>query len=93
MHVTRFDMPQAIWHDAIIASELGKNPDRVRTKTVPTYCHWKGIAYYYDISVDGDVNAGAAWTYRTPYTVSRVITDHIAFWNGVEVLGAPAGTG
>ena len=102
-------MPQAIWDNAVIAesddiemvegnayfpiASVKMEHLHESTATVPTYCHWKGIAYYYDVSVDGDVNVGAAWTYRTPYTVSRVITDHIAFWNGVEVLGAPAETG
>ena len=87
MHVTdrlerRFGLPQAIWHDAIIAEsddiELVEGNAyfpiasakmehlHESTTTVPTYCHWKGIAYYYDISVDRDVNASAAWTYRTP---------------------------
>ena len=60
---------------------------------MPTYFNWKGIAHYFDISIDGDVNAGAAWTYGTTYNASRVITDRIAFWNDVYVLGALAGPG
>ena len=87
-------MSQAIWRGAVIAdcdnielvegnyfpfASVKMEHLRESTWTASTYCHWKGIACYYDISVDGDVNAGAAWTYRTPYTVSRVITDHIAF--------------
>ena len=83
-------MPQAIWHGAVIAEsddiELVEEMPHFpiasaemehlheSTATLPTYCHWKGIAYYYDISVDGDVNAGAAWTYCTP--LHCVACDH-----------------
>ena len=34
--------------------------------TKPTYCHWKGLATYYDITVDGETNAGACWFYEDP---------------------------
>jgi uncharacterized protein (DUF427 family) len=59
----------------------------------PTYCHWKGIASYYDIAVGGEVNPGASWRYYEPYAEAASITDRVAFWNGVEITGAPDGTG
>jgi uncharacterized protein (DUF427 family) len=61
--------------------------------TRPTYCHWKGVAEYYDIKIDGETNFGAAWFYREPYPQAAIIKDHVAFWRGVEVTGAPAGSG
>jgi uncharacterized protein (DUF427 family) len=61
--------------------------------TRPTYCHWKGISTYYDIEVEGAVNEGACWRYEEPYEESAVITDRVAFWKGIEVVDAPAGTG
>ena len=80
----RLNMSQAIWRGAVIVDGddvalVEENADfpiasvkmdhlHKSATTVPTYCHWEGIAYYYHISVDGDVNAGAAWTYGTPYT-------------------------
>ena len=35
----------------------------------------------------------AAWHYAEPYPQSAVIRGRIAFWNGVEVTGAPEGNG
>ncbi len=48
-------------------------------------CPWKGTASYYDIVIDGDRNAGAAWYYPEPKKAAKEITDHVAFWKGVEV--------
>ena len=58
-------MPQAIWHDALIAdsddielvegnayfpiASVKMEHLHESTTNVPTYCHWKGIAHYYDI--------------------------------------------
>ena len=54
-----------------------------------TYCHWKGLADYLDVVIDGQVNEGAAWYYAEPYEASSVIRDRVAFWRGIEVSGAP----
>ncbi len=62
-------------------------------ETRPTYCHWKGIATYFDVTVGSETNAGAAWHYADSYPQSAVIRGRIAFWNGVEVTGAPQGPG
>ena len=48
-------------------------------------CPWKGTASYYDVVVDGDVNANAAWYYPTPKKAASEIKDRVAFWRGVEV--------
>lgn len=48
-------------------------------------CPWKGEASYYDVVVDGDVNAAAAWYYPTPKEAASNIRDHVAFWKGVKV--------
>jgi uncharacterized protein (DUF427 family) len=29
-------------------------------ETRATYCHWKGIAHYFDITVGGEANVGGA---------------------------------
>ena len=55
-----------------------------------TECFWKGTASYYDVTVDGKTNAGAAWYYPEPMdgSVQRVGKDfssYVAFWRGVEV--------
>ena len=50
-----------------------------------TTCPWKGKASYYDVVVDGQTNANAAWTYPEPKEAAAEIRDHVAFWKGVEV--------
>ena len=58
-----------------------------------TFCHWKGFASYMDVVVDGEELAGAVWRYDEPYEEAALIKDHVAFWKGVEVTGAPEGRG
>ncbi|MGR8980592.1 MAG: DUF427 domain-containing protein [Gammaproteobacteria bacterium] len=48
-------------------------------------CPWKGVAHYYDVCVDGKVNADAAWYYPEPKEAASRIKDHVAFWKGIEV--------
>ena len=48
-------------------------------------CFWKGTAAYYDVVVDGQSNAGAAFYYPEPKEKAAMIIDRIAFWKGVEV--------
>jgi uncharacterized protein (DUF427 family) len=50
-----------------------------------TNCPWKGVASYYDISVNGEVNKDAAWFYPDPKEAAVNIRDRIAFWKGVVV--------
>ena len=51
-------------------------------------CPWKGTAHYYTIELDGARNEDAAWYYPNPKPEAAAIRDHIAFWNGVEVVEA-----
>lgn len=94
-------MPKAIWNGAVIAQASDEdvrvvegniyfpraavNQEYLQTSSKTTQCHWKGTANYFDVVVDGERNQDAAWTYRTPSETAREITDHIAFWHGVEV--------
>ncbi len=48
-------------------------------------CPWKGTADYYDVVVDGNVNAGAAWYYPSPQPAASDIKNYVAFWRGVRV--------
>lgn len=92
-------MPKAVWNGAVIAASddtimvEGNHyfpPDSVDMDLLQavdktTVCPWKGTATYYDIVVDGQVNSGAAWTYREPKSKAAHIADHVAFWGGVQV--------
>ncbi|MDE1887873.1 MAG: DUF427 domain-containing protein [Gammaproteobacteria bacterium] len=50
-----------------------------------TTCPWKGVASYYNVVVDGQVNKDAAWYYPDPKPAAKQIKDRVAFWRGVEV--------
>ena len=89
----------ATWNGAVIAQSddtvvvEGNHyfpPDALRREHVEpsdhrTTCPWKGEASYFDVVVDGERNANAAWTYPTPKDAAAEIRDHVAFWKGVEV--------
>jgi uncharacterized protein (DUF427 family) len=53
-----------------------------------TFCPWKGVANYYDVEVNGQMNEGAAWYYANPMPAAEAVRDRIAFWKGVTVEGA-----
>lgn len=57
----------------------------MRPSDTHTSCPWKGEASYYDVVVDGEVNADAAWYYPAPKDAAKQIRDHVAFWHGVQV--------
>lgn len=92
-------MVQAIWNGVILA-ESDKTvivegnhyfpPEAINTEyfsenSKTTTCPWKGLASYYDLSVDGSTNESAAWVYPQPKDAAKQIKDHVAFWNGVQV--------
>lgn len=57
----------------------------LRPSSRHTICPWKGQASYYDVVVDGQVNAAAAWYYPAPSQAAAHIKDHVSFWQGVRV--------
>lgn len=90
---------KAVWNDQVIA-ECDKTevvegnhyfpPESVQQEffkesSHTTVCGWKGTANYYDIVVDGEVNANAAWYYAEPKPAAKQIQGYIAFWKGVKV--------
>lgn len=93
---------QAIWNGAVIAqsgdciSVEGNAyfpPDSLdmtffKPSDHTSVCSWKGTAGYFDVVVDGKVNANAAWIYRDPLPAAKPIAGYVAFWKGVEVKGA-----
>lgn len=58
---------------------------RFRPSSHRTVCGWKGEAHYYDVIVDGQVNANAAWYYPEPKPAADEIKGRVAFWKGVKV--------
>lgn len=94
-------MPTASWNGAVIAQATDAQVQVVennvyfpltavtqaylRPSNHTSICPWKGTASYYDLVVDGQTNANAAWYYPQPKDAAKQIAGHVAFWRGVSV--------
>lgn len=47
-----------------------------------TFCEWKGVAQYFDVSINGHVASAAAWTYEKPSTAFKAIAGYVSFYAG-----------
>jgi uncharacterized protein (DUF427 family) len=59
--------------------------EHFRSSDTHTTCPWKGVASYYDVVVEGNVNKDAAWYYPETKEAAKNITGRVAFWKGVKV--------
>lgn len=50
-----------------------------------TVCGWKGVASYYNVVVDGEVNKDAAWYYPETKDAAKNVENYVAFWKGVKI--------
>ena len=57
----------------------------MRPSETHTICGWKGIASYYNVVVDGQINKDAAWYYPDPKPEASNIAGYVAFWKGVKI--------
>ncbi|NCJ06808.1 DUF427 domain-containing protein [Synechococcales cyanobacterium C] len=92
-------MPKAIWNGVVLAEsgqcQVVENnqyfpPEAIQQQyfkpsSTHTTCPWKGIASYYDLEVNGQVNKDAAWYYPEAKEAAKNIEGYIAFWKGVKV--------
>jgi uncharacterized protein (DUF427 family) len=91
---------KAIWHNVMVAESDAtivvegnhyfppaaiKKP-YFQASGTHTTCPWKGLASYYNLVVDGQVNPDAAWYYPDPKPAAENIKNYVAFWKGVEVM-------
>lgn len=90
---------KAIWNNQIIAEsdktiQIEGNhyfpadtikKEFFKSSETHTTCPWKGVASYYNVEVDGEVNKDAAWFYPEPKPAAKEIKDCVAFWRGVKV--------
>ena len=91
---------KAIWNKQVIAESddiinvegnsyfpvESVNKEFLKESKTETVCHWKGLASYYSLQVNGDINNDAAWYYSEPRPLADGIKNRIAFWKGVEVV-------
>lgn len=94
-------MTKAIWNGTVLAQSNSAiivernhyfpadsiNKEYFQESDTHTTCPWKGVASYYSIEVDGQVNKDAAWYYPTAKEKAKEIEGYVAFWRGVEVEG------
>jgi uncharacterized protein (DUF427 family) len=92
-------MPKAVWKGTVIAESDDTivvegnhyfprdaiKEDFFSGSDSHTVCPWKGVASYFDVVVDGNVNREAAWFYPNPSPAAADIKDYVAFWRGVRV--------
>jgi uncharacterized protein (DUF427 family) len=92
-------MPKATWNNEVIAESdtyetvegnVYFPKDAIKSQyfkptDTHTTCPWKGLASYYDVTVNGQTNKDAAWFYPAPKEAAANIKDHVAFWHGVKV--------
>jgi uncharacterized protein (DUF427 family) len=92
-------MPRALWNGRVIAETdrcevvegnqyfppTAVKRELLRESATHTTCGWKGVASYYDVVVDGQVNRDAAWYYPNPKPAAQNIAGCIAFWRGVKI--------
>lgn len=92
-------MPKATWNGTVLAESNttvkvegnhyfppeALHEDFFKPSSQTSVCPWKGTASYYDVTVAGETNAGAAWYYPEPKDAAKNIKDHVAFWRGVTV--------
>ncbi|HEV2764903.1 MAG TPA: DUF427 domain-containing protein [Pyrinomonadaceae bacterium] len=90
---------KAIWRGAVLAESEDTvvvennhyfpadsiNREYFRESATHTTCPWKGVASYYDVLVDGEVNRDAAWFYPEAKEAAKNIEGRVAFWRGVVV--------
>jgi uncharacterized protein (DUF427 family) len=92
-------MTRAIWNGQVLAeSDTTKvvegnhyfppeslNREFFIDSPTKTLCLWKGMARYYIVTVDDEINPDAAWYYPHPSFLARRIRNHVAFWHGVTI--------
>ena len=65
--------------------EAAVKREYLQPSTTHTTCGWKGVASYYSLVVNGEVNPDAAWYYPAPKKEAQAVAGRIAFWKGVQV--------
>ena len=92
-------MVKAVWKNKVIAEtnnyeiiennyyfpQETVNKKFIKPSETHTTCPLKGIASYYDIEIDGEINRDAAWYYPDPKPAAKKIKNYIAFWKGVVI--------
>ena len=52
---------------------------------ISSICDDKGVAYYYNVEVNGKFRDEAAWSYPETTGYAKEIENYIAFWKGIRI--------
>lgn len=91
---------KALWKDTVIAESSNTRivennhyfpPEDIKEEyfkesDTQSRCPWKGLASYYHIRVNGEINKDAAWYYPQASHAAKPIENYVAFWKGVKVI-------
>lgn len=92
-------MAKAVWNGTVVAESNDTvvvegnhyfpvdsiNRQYFQESNTHTTCPWKGVASYYTLEVDGQLNKDAAWYYPSTKEKAKQIEGYVAFWRGVKV--------
>ena len=92
-------MPRAVWNGAVLAESDrcevvegnqyfpadSLDMQYFQPSNTSSTCSWEGVASYYHVVVDGQVNQDAAWYYPMPKDAAKNIAGYVAFWRGILV--------
>jgi uncharacterized protein (DUF427 family) len=92
-------MAKAVWNGKVVAESNNTvvvegnhyfpvdsiNRQYFQESNTHTTCPWKGVASYYTLEVDGQLNKDAAWYYPSTKEKAKQIEGYVAFWRGVKV--------
>jgi uncharacterized protein (DUF427 family) len=90
---------KAVWNDVVIAESddtvvvegnhyfpaAAPKREYLQPSATQSHCHWKGMASYYSLQVDGRLNRDAVWYYPDPKPAAEQIRNRVAFWKGVRI--------
>jgi uncharacterized protein (DUF427 family) len=61
--------------------------ERLTESSTTSRCFWKGKASYWHVEGQSDTAANAAFAYERPWPLARrLVTDRVAFWQGVQIV-------
>ena len=90
---------KAIWNDTVLAESNqtievdgytyfprgSVRKEHLKASATTSTCPWKGSAKYFSVTVNGDENIDAAWTYENPKPAAAQISGYVGFWRGVKI--------
>jgi len=93
------DAVKAVWNETVIAESDDTvivegnhyfprdsiKTEYFRNSDMTSRCSWKGEAEYFDVVIDGEVRADAAFHYDHPKEAAQQIEGRVAFWKGIIV--------